>query len=323
MPRFSNPFRMPRRNRPIENPEAIDERYRKGQYKLPRVVRRFLCRPIEAYHHRRRMMLAIQGLVALIGQYHTGTRKFLMRGCGIGGEGSGFYLARKVLAATYECFTEALIREAIQFLLNIGFIERLSPNGELRWVRCPKNSKGGDYLRGGQKATKDSKGRIMTPPTYYRLGRAARSLFAKPLKVDPAQIEEAVSQEPLWSRDGNNGFSSADQTRAGVYSGCAPYDRCGHDPNDPRFHYKRPNPMRDPRSGQYMSKSRYAAKFDQSDRALEQMKERQRLKVAEERYRERVAAALEQERLSPPRMKPLSPAALAIFNRPVGGDHGR
>lgn len=226
---------------------ALVEGFRKGKYILPRSVRRFLRRPLEAYQGRPRLAAAIQTLARIIGCYHTGEHNFVERGCGIGGEGAGFFLSRKGLSSKFSGLTEALVREATQVLIQIGFIERITPPGELTEVRAPKNAKTPfGYFRRGHKAKKDALGRIRSPMVMYRLGRDTRELFAKTLRRTETRGEGAV-REPLWSTPVNILESEPGGTRAGVHSGSS-YDDAGHDPGDPRFHRHKPNPDRDPRT---------------------------------------------------------------------------
>jgi hypothetical protein len=271
--------------------DALKEGFRRGRYMLPRKVRRFLQPRMAAYSGRPRMMQAIQMLARIIGQFHTGERNFIERGCGIGKEGAGFVLCRRGLTGPngFKDLTEALVRESIRFLLEIGFIERITSKGELVEVRTPKNSTTGlGYFRYGPKAKKDALGRIKAPPVLYRLGSATRSLFAKTLR--PHQTQNAgLLKEPVWMSSGNIHSPGAVTPVAGMNTGSCPYDTPGHDPADPRFDYARPDPMRDPRSqGSVSREQRRAAQ-----------------------------AVLEALKGGTKQLKGLSPAALAIFNRPV------
>ncbi|MCF4127559.1 hypothetical protein [Methylobacterium sp. SyP6R] len=226
---------------------ALKEGFEKGSYILPRSVRRFLRRPLEAYQGRPRLAQAIQKLAWIIGKYHTGEHNLVERGCGIGKEGAGFFLSRKGLCGPngFPGLTEALVREATQVLIQIGFIERITPPGELTEVRAPKNAKTPfGYFRRGHKAKKDALGRIRSPMVMYRLGPDTRQLFAKTLRRNEVSQEAAVG-EPLWSNPGNILDSEPGGTRVGVHTGSG-YDDAGHDPADPRFNRHKPNPDRDP-----------------------------------------------------------------------------
>lgn len=254
---------MRRRVRPYDvssfSKNALDEGFVRGIYRLPRRVRRFLRRPLEAYLGRPRMMQAVARLAWVIGKYHTGEHNFVTRGCGIGGDGAGFFLARKGLARSFPDLTEALVREAVTFLVGIGFIERITPKGDLVEVRCPRNSKSGlTYFRYGLKAVKDALGRIRSPLTMYRLGTATRQLFAKTLSPEETWNSAAV-KEPLWMKSKDIFSSIAVTGVEGVHGGCADFDRAGHDPNDPRFDFHRPNPNRDPCSRPRFSDDQIAA----------------------------------------------------------------
>ena len=226
---------------------ALKEGFKAGQYRLPRQVRRFLRRPLEAYAHRPRMIQAVVSLATLIGRFHTGENNFVQRGCGIGAEGAGFFLSRKGLCGPrgFANLTEALVREATAFLIEIGFIERITPPGELTEVRAPKNAKNPlGYFRRGLKAKKDALGRIRSPLTMYRLGRDTRQLFAKTLRPQETWNASAV-EEPLWINSSKILADRRGTNVEGVHSGSG-YDRAGHDPGDPRFSYWRPDPDRDP-----------------------------------------------------------------------------
>ncbi len=267
---------------------ALKEGFRRGGYMLPRKVRRFLQRPLAAFSGRPRMMQAVQTLASIIGRFHTGERNFVERGCGIGREGAGFVLCRRGLTGPngFVNLTEALVREAIRFLLEIGFIERISPKGDLVEVRAPKNSTTGlGYFRYGPKAKKDALGRIRAPAVLYRLGSATRTLFAKTLRPHQTQ-NAALVKEPVWSSPGNILSPDAATSVAGKHTGCAPFDVAGHDPADPRFDYARPDPMKDP-----FSRPRFTPQ-------------------------QRQQAEAQLESLKPKPMK-LSAAALGIFKRPV------
>lgn len=265
---------------------ALDECFRRGRYLVPRNVRRYIRRPAAAYAHRPRMMMAISTLVWVIGRFHAGSKNFAMRGCGLG-EGGGFFLAREGLSQRFPDLTPALVREAIGFLLEIRFIERLSPKGDLIEVRRPKNAKTHlGYFRYGQKAAKDALGRIRAPLTFYRLGKAARELFAKLLS--PLLWQAVLGQEPVW-RSLKNSSNDPNGNEEGLHTGCADYDRAGHDPSDPRF--SRWNPP------------------------VEGLPDPNRRSPAQKAAAEAQLEALKRQR-EPLR---LSSASLAIFNRPVGG----
>lgn len=227
---FVNRFRMPRASRVADfDPATLAENFKKGRYTLPRHVRRYLRRPLEAFAHRPRLSQAITTLVWVIGCYHTGSRNFLARGCGIGPEGSGFFLARQGLARSYPDLTEALVREATRFLIEIGFIERITPKGDLVEVRRPKNGKGlFGYFRTGLKATKDALGRIRSPLTMYRLGTRSRQLFAKPLQTQ--KPKGGPLQEPLWMFPLENYSRQPSLAGEGLHSGSSPISR-----SRPRF----------------------------------------------------------------------------------------
>lgn len=267
---------------------ALAEGFKRNSYKLPRKVRRFLQPRMAAYSGRPRMMQAITTLASIIGRFHTGERNFVERGCGIGREGAGFVLCRRGLTGPngFQNLTEALVREAIRFLIEIGFIERITPKGELVEVRTPKNSTTGlGYFRYGPKAKKDALGRIRAPAVLYRLGAATRSLFAKTLRPHQTQ-DAALIKEPVWSSSRNILSPDAATSVAGMNTGCAPFDVAGHDPADPRFDYARPDPMKDP-----FSRPRFTPQQRQEAEAL-------------------------LESLKPKPMK-LSAAAMGIFRRPV------
>ncbi|TNC10865.1 hypothetical protein FF100_22195 [Methylobacterium terricola] len=262
---------------------ALVEGFRRGSYILPRSVRRFLRRPLEAYQGRPRLAKAISILANLIGRFHTGEHNFVQRGCGIGGEGAGFFLSRKGLCGPngFQGLTEALVREATQVLIQIGFIERITPAGELTEVRAPKNAKTPfGYFRRGLKAKKDALGRIRSPMVMYRLGPDTRQLFAKTLRRTETRGEGAVG-EPLWSNSVNILDSEPGGNRAGKHSGSS-YDDAGHDPGDPRFHRYRPNPDRDP-----LTKRRWpdAVRLAEMEK-LEQWKRGPKPNLAFERHRE-------------------------------------
>jgi hypothetical protein len=262
---------------------ALKEGFRRGDYILPRSVRRFLRRPLEAYQGRPRLAKAIQTLAWVIGCYHTGEQNFVKRGCGIGEEGAGFFLSRKGLCGPngFRGLTEALVREAIQVLIQIGFIERITPPGELTEVRAPKNAKTPfGYFRRGHKAKKDALGRIRSPMVMYRLGRDTRELFAKTLRRTETQGEGAVG-EPLWSNPGNILDSEPGGTRAGKHSGSS-FDDAGHDPGDPRFHRYRPNPDRDPQTKRRWPEAVRLAEMEK----LERWKRGPKPNMAFERHRE-------------------------------------
>lgn len=284
------PFRrMKRRVSPYDlsrfSPNALEEGFVRGAYKLPRQVRRFLRRPLSAYAGRPKLQASIQMLAEIIGRYHTGERNFVGRGLGVGPEGTGFFLARDGLAAWFErqmhseaCdsrfadpadlgkpfFTAARIRLAIKFLIEIGFIERITPEGDLVEVRAPKNAvcpgvQRDGYFRRVVKITKDRFGQIRAAKVYYRLGSVARSLFSKTLRRAEVRGQEFV-QEPVWMRPEKISSTDAVTPVQGIHTGSAPYDRCGHDPDDPRFDYHRPDPFRDPhRGGTVRTVDRWAA----------------------------------------------------------------
>lgn len=292
-------------NRPPEwdeEPSWAEIRYAHGRpYRLPSRVRRFLRTRLEAYANRRRMMMAVTTLALIIGQFQCGPQNFVGRGCGIGGDGAGFFLARAGLVRRWgdPNFTEALIREAIQFLLAIGFIERITPKGDLVPVKRPKNAtecSPDGYFRYGLKATKDSLGRIRSPLTRYRLGAGVRNLFSEALQRDSVK-DAGKLEEPLCKGDSSLVSPIAVSSREDIHRGCAPYDRAEHDPNDPRFDYYRPDPMKDPHRG-----VRVAWRPESAPKPTGQQ-------LA---YR----AMLEERRHAPRPKMTLSPAALAIFNRP-------
>lgn len=241
------------------SPNALVEGFRRGAYILPRKVRRYLQRPLSAYQNRPRFLMAAQTLAEVIGRHHTGERNFVGRGCGIGPQGAGFFLSRQGLARSFAHLSEGLVREVVAFFLTIGFIERISPPGDLTEVRRPKNGKSPlGYFRRGLKATKDALGRIRSPLTMYRLGRDARALFAKTLR--PHQVQDAaLVEEPLWINHSQSDSPTAVQSVAGNHSGCADYDRAGHEPNDPRFSLRRPDPHRDPNEHQRFTKGERVA----------------------------------------------------------------
>lgn len=231
------------------DPDALVEGFKRGSYRLPRNIRRFIQRPLSAFSGRPRLIKAVVALATIIGRFHTGEHNFVARGCGIGGEGAGFFLARKGLCGQngFKDLTEALVREATAFLITIGFIERISPKGDLVEVRRPKNSAGTlGYFRYGQKPKKDALGRIRSPLTFYRLASRTRRLFAKTLKSSMTWNSSAV-QEPLWIDSKNNLISAPGLGAEGIHSGCAPFDVAGHDRSDPRFQPWRADPMKDPR----------------------------------------------------------------------------
>jgi len=270
---------------------ALVEGFQRGRYRLPKKVSRYLAQRLAAFSRRPKLAQAIGTLAEIIGRYHCGEDNFVRRGCGIGGEGAGFFLARKALAARWPGLTENLVRTAIKFLIEFGFIERISPEGELVAVRRPKNAVHCTelgYFRTTQKAKKDALGRIRTPVTMYRLAPRTRRLFAKTLRRHET-ANAALVQEPLWMDTIKNSGGNPAEMTAGIHSGSAPYDIAGHDPDDPRFSRYRIDPEKDPRA-----RPRFSPQAQREAQAL--------LKKLEK---------------GTPAMKGLSPAALAIFNRPV------
>lgn len=270
---------------------ALIEGFERGRYRLPKKVSRFLAQRLAAFGHRPQLKQAIATLAEIIGRYHCGEQNFVARGCGIGGEGAGFFLARQGLAKRFPGLTENLVREAIKFLIAFGFIERISPEGDLVAVKRPKNAVGchkDGYFRTTRKAKKDALGRIRSPLTYYRLAPRTRRLFAKTLRPQETWNAAAV-QEPLWNDTDKIRGGNPAAVAGGVHSGCAPYDLAGHDPDDPRFSRHRIDPEKDPRARPRFS--------PQQQRAAE--------------------AVLEALKGGTKQMKGLSPAARAIFNRPV------
>ncbi|MEG9502580.1 MAG: hypothetical protein MIN69_12100 [Methylorubrum extorquens] len=181
-----------------------------GIYRLPRIVRRALKRPLAPLlmSGRRKVIAAVDALLTLIGRYHTSPRNFVGRGCGIGEDG-GFLLDRRGLSgpdAPPGCFglTEWSAREATQFLLDAGIVDRVTPKALM--ATQDRTGRSGFWM----KATKDkATGRIKAEPIRYRLGRLYRSLFSKALGWSgPPQVPSGKSPvgEYTTSQD-NNGVS--------------------------------------------------------------------------------------------------------------------
>lgn len=239
-------FRMRRDHRSYDSekvaPNAIDEGFKRGEYKLPRAARRYLHLRMQPYAGRPRLMMAIQRVAWIIGRYHTGSENFVGRGLARGPQGKGFILARKPLAEKYADLTEALIREAVRFLLNIGWIVRQSPEGELFEIKkAPKKSKTGrGYFRRALKGAWED-GQFRAPVVFYRLGTAARDIHAKTLQPQKVQGREFVG-EPVWIIPSNI-VSLLNGNVEGVYTGSRP------EGSDPRFQ-ARPVPDPFPRPSQ-------------------------------------------------------------------------
>lgn len=168
-----------------------------GRYKLPRLVRRALKRPLDPLllSGRRRTIMAVDALLTLIGRYHTSPRTFGDRGCGIGLDG-GFALDRRGLSGQSEkarppgCdgLTEWGVREATQFLIAADIIERVTPYAKS--ASTDKNGRVGLWLT----AKKDKDGRIKAPPIRYRLTRLYRALFSKTLGLSsPPDVSSVKS----------------------------------------------------------------------------------------------------------------------------------
>ncbi len=174
-------FRMKRDKRSYDGRPAPVEHWQ-GIYRLPRIVRRALARPLAPLlmSGRRKVIAAVDALLTIIGRFHTSPRNFVGRGCGIGEDG-GFLLDRRGLSgpsAPHGCrgLTEWSAREATQFLLDAGIIDRVTPKALM--ATQDRTGRSGFWL----KATKDkATGRIKADPIRYRLGRLYRSLFSKAL----------------------------------------------------------------------------------------------------------------------------------------------
>ncbi|GAA0247019.1 hypothetical protein LNAOJCKE_0437 [Methylorubrum aminovorans] len=176
-----------------------------GIYRLPRIVRRALKRPLAPLlmSGRRKVIAAVDALLTLIGRYHTSPRNFVGRGCGIGEDG-GFLLDRRGLSGPYAppgCsgLTEWSAREATQFLLEVGIIDRVTPKALM--ATQDRTGRSGFWM----KATKDkATGRIKAEPIRYRLGRLYRSLFSKALGwSQPPEVPSGKSPvgENITSQD--------------------------------------------------------------------------------------------------------------------------
>ncbi|RYD49251.1 MAG: hypothetical protein EOP83_25395, partial [Verrucomicrobiaceae bacterium] len=170
-----NPFRMPK------TPEQKSFDFAKGEYVLPRKVRRWLERRLIEVENVK-VRLAAVSLATMIGRYHTGPRV----------AGRDFFLCRKSLPAKFQdehgtIHSEWHLRLARAELVRIGFIERVTPVGRLREIA---GGRWGRWLK-----AKRVDGAIRTPPVMFRFVAAIRSLFSEALQTPDRP--KAVSS-PLW-----------------------------------------------------------------------------------------------------------------------------
>lgn len=210
-------FRMKRDRKRAGSPAPLE--YWQGIYRLPRAVRRALKRPLAPLlmSGRRKVISAVDALLTLIGRYHTSPRNFVGRGCGIGEDG-GFLLDRRGLSgpsAPPGCdrLTEWSAREATQFLLDAGIIDRVTPKALM--ASQDRTGRSGFWM----KATKDkATGRIKAAPVRYRLGRLYRSLFSKALGwSQPPEVPSG--KPPVGENTPSLGSKDIDVGTVGVSTG--------------------------------------------------------------------------------------------------------
>lgn len=198
---MTNPFRMPRRQ------NSRIRTFVKGEYNLPRQVRRWLKSRLQMIPNAKVMQAAF-ALATMIGRYHTGPRV----------NGRDFFLCResipgKLADAEGKGPSEWHLRLARAELIRLGFIERVTPVGERRTL---ENGRVGRWL----KASKTGSA-IRAPKVMFRLSVALKRLFSE-APQHPRPQGAAIS--PVWCENLNTNLESLTGDRRALHTGGAGFD---------------------------------------------------------------------------------------------------
>lgn len=163
----------------------------KGEYNLPRAVRRWLKSRLQMIPNTKVMQAAFK-LAEMIGRYHTGPRV----------KGRDFFLCRESIPAKLADGngngpSEWHLRLARAELVRFGFIERVTPVAERRTL---ENGREGRWL----KATKVG-GKIRAPKVMFRLTGVLKRLFSEA----PQHAEnQRAAISPAWCENLNRNLES-------------------------------------------------------------------------------------------------------------------